>query len=146
MKAGSEPGHTSKGGITPIDLARQNGHHEIVDALRGGNHGATTHSNTAAGSEPTPAAEQNNTWGAYFKGMLSKAWTQSIRTLALTMPKAEEEEGAEEGGEEGGDYKPTAERGAAWGRQGSLGGAGKVSAAHAPRKHKERLNKPIERV
>ena len=35
-------------------------------------------------------------WGAYFKDMLGKAWTQSIRTLSLTMPEEDEEGGHRE--------------------------------------------------
>jgi ankyrin repeat protein len=79
IKAGSDPNHASKGNITPIQLADQNGHSEIVEML------------AKLGGRVDGGYAGGDTWGAYFKDTLGKAWTQSIRILALTMPEDSDE-------------------------------------------------------
>jgi len=72
VKAGSDIDHESKQGVTPIELADQNGHEELVEILR--DNGARL---------PGERSPYGHGWGAYFKQVLTKAWTQSIRTLDL---------------------------------------------------------------
>ena len=78
VKAGSEVDHESKQGVTPIDLADQNGHEELVEYLR--DHGAVLNSERAATS-----------WGAYLKQILTKAWVQSTRSLDLAVYATDED-------------------------------------------------------
>jgi ankyrin repeat protein len=70
VKAGSDVTHASKHGLTAVQLADQNGHDDIVELLI--EHGARLEQS---------AGDGGGSWTTYFKQMLTKAWTQSVRTL-----------------------------------------------------------------
>ena len=92
-KAGANVDHESKEGITPIMMADQNGHEELVEFL------------VERGAKLAGYNQQS--WGGYFKSIFTRAWSQSVRSVSLSIPEEQADKGEmkQKQGKKGGDGK-----------------------------------------
>lgn len=74
VKAGSDARHASKAGVTPIQLADQHEHQDVVEVLQ--RYGARLDHDRGAGGAGGGAG-----WGGFVRDLFARMWTQSARSV-----------------------------------------------------------------